>query len=114
MKKKNGFTLMELLIVVAVIAALTAIALPTFTGARKKSNENADIQAVSALYTEMQAEYEIHGEANTQTVSGLKENFNNDMSEFGGLSFTPATGWTRGGSVTISVDTDGNFTANCT
>ena len=108
MRKNKGFTMMELLIVVAVIAVLIAIATPTFRNAQRRSNENADIQAVSALYTEMQADYEIKGIAASRTVSDMKEDFNGDMSEFGGLD---EINWSKGGSVTITVDEDGNFSA---
>ncbi|WP_442870850.1 type II secretion system protein, partial [Anaerotignum sp.] len=36
-KNKKGFTLMEMLIVIGIIAVLVAIAIPTFTGAKKKA-----------------------------------------------------------------------------
>ena len=107
---------MELLIVVAVIVVLAAIALPTFKDAQKRSNQEADIQAVSALYTELQAIYSIKGEIPSDTntsISGMAEAFNGDMSEFGDLTFSPETGWRKGGTVTFSVDTDGKFTATC-
>lgn len=116
MKKNKGFTMMELLIVVAVIVVLAAIALPTFKDAQKRSNQEADIQAVSALYTELQAIYSIKGEIPSDTntsISGMAEAFNGDMSEFGDLTFSPETGWRKGGTVTFSVDTDGKFTATC-
>ena len=44
MKKMNkkGFTLMEMLIVIAIIAILIAIAIPTFTNALDKSRQRTD------------------------------------------------------------------------
>lgn len=39
---KKGFTLMEMLIVVAIIVILVAIAIPTFTGQMEKTRETAD------------------------------------------------------------------------
>ncbi len=57
MKKKaskKGFTIMEMLIVVAIIAVLVAIAIPTFNGALEKSKEAADVANVRAAYAELQ------------------------------------------------------------
>lgn len=39
LNNKKGFTLMEMLIVVAIIAVLVAIAIPVFNGALTKSKE---------------------------------------------------------------------------
>ena len=54
MKKNNnkGFTLAELLIVVAIIAVLTAIAIPVFTAQLEKSREATDLANVRAAYAE--------------------------------------------------------------
>lgn len=54
MKKMNkkGFTLAELLIVVAIIAVLTAIAIPVFGTQLEKSREATDLANVRAAYAE--------------------------------------------------------------
>ena len=44
--KKKGFTIVELVIVIAVIAVLAAVLIPTFIHLTKKANESNDIQAV--------------------------------------------------------------------
>ncbi len=52
--EKGGFTLAELLIVVAIILVLVAIAIPVFTGALNNANEavqKADVRAVKAVAT---------------------------------------------------------------
>ena len=51
-KDKKGFTLAELLIVVAIIAVLVAIAIPLFTGQLEKAREAADIANIRAAYAE--------------------------------------------------------------
>ena len=51
---REGFTLAELLIVVAIILVLVAVAIPVFTGALNKADDavkNADIRAVKAAAT---------------------------------------------------------------
>ena len=57
MKKKankKGFTIMEMLIVVAIIAVLVAIAIPTFNGALTKAKEATDVANIRAAYAELQ------------------------------------------------------------
>ena len=57
MKKMNkkGFTLAELLIVVAIIAVLVAIAIPVFTSQLEKSREATDAANIRSAYAEIAA-----------------------------------------------------------
>lgn len=70
MKKNNkGFTLAELLIVVAIIAVLVAIAIPVFTTQLEKSREATDLSNVRSAYAEAVAEYLANGAtASTKAV----------------------------------------------
>ena len=55
-RDRKGFTLAELLIVVAIIAVLVAIAIPTFSGALDKANKATDDANIRAAY----AEHQVH------------------------------------------------------
>lgn len=50
---KKGFTLAELLIVVAIIAVLVAISIPIFTTQLEKSREAVDAANIRAAYAEV-------------------------------------------------------------
>lgn len=56
-RNKKGFTLAELLIVVAIIAVLVAIAIPVFTAQLEKSREATDLANVRSAYAEMMTDY---------------------------------------------------------
>ena len=54
MKKNNkGFTMAELLIVVAIIGVLVAVAIPTFVDQLEKAREATDISNVRDVYSEI-------------------------------------------------------------
>ncbi len=70
MKKNNkGFTLAELLIVVAIIAVLVAIAIPVFTNQLEKAREATDVANIRAAYAEVVTEYLTEGGTPTKTVT---------------------------------------------
>jgi len=52
---KKGFTLAELLIVVAIIGVLVAISIPIFTSQLEKSREAVDESNIRAAYAEVMA-----------------------------------------------------------
>lgn len=92
LNNKKGFTLMEMLIVVAIIAVLVAIAIPVFNGALTKSKEAADVANVRAAYAEWQVKMLTENEAvptdktALMTSDGTETKLNyNDK-----LTYTPA------------------------
>ena len=54
---KKGFTLVELVIVIAVIAILAAVLIPTFTSVINRANQSAALQKIKAQVDEAYVEY---------------------------------------------------------
>ena len=54
---KKGFTLAELLIVVAIIAVLVAISIPIFSAQLEKAKEATDMANIRSAYAEVIANY---------------------------------------------------------
>ena len=74
MKKNNkGFTLAELLIVVAIIAVLVAIAIPVFTNQLEKSRESTDLANVRSAYAEIMTQYLEDGAAHSMEVTAQQK-----------------------------------------
>lgn len=85
MKKMNmkGFTIVELVIVIAVIAILAAVMIPTFSGIVNKANQSKALQEVKAAYTVYLSEtlagqgtsedkiYVEHGNGSTTTIISI-------------------------------------------
>ena len=68
MKNKNrGFTIIELLIVVAIISILASIGIPVFSNSLEKSRESVDIANVRAAYAEVMTSANL-GEAAVKIV----------------------------------------------
>ena len=55
-QNRSGFTLMEMLIVIALIAVLVAIAIPAVASQLERSREAADLANVRAAYAQVSAE----------------------------------------------------------
>lgn len=67
LNSQKGFTLAELLIVVAIIAVLVAISIPVFNSQLEKSREATDEANIRAAYSEVMAA------ALTETVAGTTD-----------------------------------------
>ena len=72
-RQPNGFTLMELLIVMAIIAILMLIAIPTVGSLKKKANDLSAQQSVRAIHEaeiQYQSTYPTNGYACTLPALG--------------------------------------------
>lgn len=64
-RKKKGFTLAELLVVVAIIAVLVTVSMPIFTSRLHKARVATDWANVRSYFSEIQADYVSTGEYNS-------------------------------------------------
>lgn len=132
-KNEKGFTLMEMLIVVAIIAVLVAIAIPTFKSSLDKAKiatDTANIRSgyASAMMTIMQAElngtpvaentkYILQADG-TVKVSTDTTNANpykcqatvTTATSVGGVSVGTDGKWTAGNTISYVLGANGNIT----
>ena len=115
-KQEKGFTIIELLIVVAVIGVLAAISVPVFAAQLEKSREAADIANVRAAYAELMVRV-LDTDGNTDPVTvGLKQKVSGWQTKLpitiGGVTFngTNTDNWTgtpgSNGTCEVSYDKD--------
>lgn len=67
-QNKNGFTLMEMLIVIAIIAVLIAVAIPVFASQLEKAREATDLANVRSAYAQVSTEALLGNSETTVTV----------------------------------------------
>ena len=127
---KKGFTLMEMLIVVAIIAILIAIAIPTFTSSLNKAKASADAANIRAGYATLLTDLMLEDKTITTPTTGTKDYYlmkdgsvaaaktdaytcqtdSTNLKEnktIGGIAAT----WKEGQVVKYTVDTNGKITA---
>lgn len=87
---KSGFTLVELIVVIAILGILAGIAVPAYSGYIKKANEAADYAQLDAIKTAVVFAY---------TDKHVKDD---DFKDITKITVAPATGTgAKGSAVTI-------------
>lgn len=111
LSKNGGFTLVEMLIVVAIIAVLIAVSIPVVTGQLEKARQSADAANCRAAYAEAMIQVIEDGTTGTATTDAVMQSSEWDKmptnTTVGGVAFSDIKK-TVGKAIVCTVDSDGN------
>jgi type IV pilus assembly protein PilA len=103
-----GFTLIELMVVLLILAILLAIAIPTFLGVTKSANDRAAQSNLNTAITNAKALYQAQGQSYTSTTVNTPALFAASLqSAEPSLTFGITSSATQA-NISVQVSTDGN------
>ena len=112
--KKKGFTLIELIIVIAIIAILAAISIPKFGEVRKKSYVSSDVanaKTIANAATALLAEGEITApKSTTKTLTISASDTNEEAGKIEGYLQSMPTPKSKSGSFIVEITSDAKVT----
>lgn len=87
---KNGFTLIEVMVVVLIIAIIASLAMISYTSVRVKSRDIRRVSDINTLHTALNAYYKDHGEYPTSLTPGqIFRNSTNTKTYLDEIPFNP-------------------------
>lgn len=120
MRRRKGYTLSELLIVVAIIGVLVAISIPIFTSQLEKAREATDAANLRSAYAEVSVAV-LDGDGATAYYKGVAMTQTQDATftttddaSVGGVKLTDIADAKKGKTEYVTVKANGTVTINST
>ena len=108
-KRQNGFTLIELMIVVAVIGVLSSIAIPQYQNYIKKSQLGAALATISALKINIEDYLATNGQFPTLTTANISEQLGATTSPIGDLESKSDVNAQSSGQIILTMNSSTQF-----
>ena len=109
----GGFTIVELVIVIAVIGILSAILIPTFVGLVNKASVSADVMTVKNINTQLKIDEEINGKPATYgDMLAVASNAGYDVNKLNPTTDGYSIVWDMSQNLLFLYDKDGNLADN--